>query len=78
MPQLLEALPQFFPPEKGKTTFSQTLSVQRALQVHAVHLDILCILPSESALRAACRADEYVLALRRKAPILTSSMEEHY
>ena len=52
MPLFSEALSQIFPPAEGDLCYSQASSVQRALQVRTVQLDILYILRRESALRA--------------------------
>ena len=67
-----------FPPAEGDLSYSQASSVQCALQVRAVQLDILCDLRRESALRAARSSDRPAMYVLRKAPILASSMEELY
>ena len=63
---------------REKSHYSQASSVQHALQVHAVQLDILCIWRRESALRTARRADRPAMDILRKAPILASSTDQQY
>ena len=81
--QLLEALTKICPPGEEDLRVTQLLSglactaypTQDALYKQLGNLHIL---RRESALRAAGKADEPILDNLRRAPVLSSSMEEQY